>query len=576
MLRYQRNQIDCFVEGSQIFRLALGEELVFSTAEVGYIYGQGFNHHQPYPLSKKPFFLPKFAVNNINAPLWFCSKGLVILAETEALLEIEMTAGEWPTLSIKAIEQEVTIHLWRGKNIKAAHQQFLLDLNRKYSLPGHNFIGDSLFCTWSQFPRCINQQRVLDFAAEIREHQYPCSTIIIDDRWEKAYGDLAFADMFPDPRAMVETLHRQGFRVLLWVTPFINKDSLNFSFLEQKGWLVRSKTQGAALLNWWGGQAGLIDLTCPEASAWYEEQLQKLKVTCQIDGFKIDGGDAKYQPNPEESLWHDYKGASGFSDLLLEVFEKVSPGLCETRTAWLSQNRNIVWRLGGKDSHWGEDNGLKALVHLGIQLSLMGYDFLIPDMVGGRIQTMSQTDPLVTDELFIRFCEVSAFMPVLQFSYYPWNYHRVVWESCLVLAKAHKALGVYIEELVKDKNHLLIQPLWYQDDDERAFELGDEFLLGPDILVCPVLSSGQVVRDIYFPQGQWIDVYNQNSFMGPLEIENYPAPCPGIPIFVRAGQEALRKTLMEIMSPLTSVAILPEVTTATYESGINRDIKVTG
>ena len=159
-----------------------------------------------------------------------------------------------------------------------------------------------------------------------------------------------------------------------------------------------------------------------------------------MDGFKIDGGDAKYQPDPAQTAWHENVGASGYVDLLLETFEEIAPGCCESRTAWLSPQRNILWREGGKDSHWGVDNGLKAVVNLGLHLALIGYDTLIADMIPGRIQTMVSTLPLPTDELFIRWTEASALMPIMQFSYFPWNYAEATSHIARSYAQLHKAL----------------------------------------------------------------------------------------------------------------------------------------
>ena len=162
-----------------------------------------------------------------------------------------------------------------------------------------------------------------------------------------------------------------GFKVILWITPFVNTDSDNFKFLEQNEYLVMKKNSSeAALLSWWGGVAGLIDLTNPNANKWYTETLLKLKEEYGVDGFKIDGGDAKFQPELEISRWYDYQGASGYTDLLLSSVEAAVPGMCETRTAWISQKRSVVWRQGGKDTHWGENNGLKALVNYGIYMAM--------------------------------------------------------------------------------------------------------------------------------------------------------------------------------------------------------------
>ena len=236
--------------------------------------------------------------------------------------------------------------------------------------------------------------------------------------WERCFGELSFAADFPDPKWMIDELHRLGFKIWLWVTPFVNREAAEFDKLGTDGVLVhRRGGSGAAMFKWWGGTAGLVDLTGPAGREWYRNKLVALQ-NLGIDGFKIDGGDFKYQPDPAEATWHDFKGASGYSDALLSLFEEIAPNQCESRTSWLSQSRSLIWRQGGKDSHWGLDNGLKAMVSLGLHLSLIGYDLQIPDMIPGRVQTMNSDDPLPTDELMIRWTEASAFFPFMQFSYF--------------------------------------------------------------------------------------------------------------------------------------------------------------
>jgi hypothetical protein len=119
----------------------------------------------------------------------------------------------------------------------------------------------------------------------------------------------------------------------------------------------------AALLKWWGGTAGLADLANPAGLAWYRGKLEAL-LELGADGFKIDGGDFKYHPPRGDCAWPHDPGASGYSDILLRLFEELTPNRCEIRTAWASQRRQVIWREGGKDSHWGLDNGLRERTSL--------------------------------------------------------------------------------------------------------------------------------------------------------------------------------------------------------------------
>jgi len=564
------------VSADTVFTLPAGVVLSFDIASGGHWYGHGFANRQPYPLEREDINFPKFAVNNIQAPVWIASVGVAILIETNQALSVHLDPIA-NLLSISCTADDVTVRLFADKDAPSAARRCLKHLGWPAPTPANNLLGDSIFCTWTQYPRCITQDKIIDMAKQIRDHGYPSSVLTIDDRWESGFGELQFSSDFPNPAGMIAELHQLGFQVLLWVTPFVNIGTANYDMLGEKGWLVpRKDGNGPATFTWWGGNAGLIDLTNPDGHAWFKAQLLRLRDDVGIDGFKIDGGDAKYQPNPAESAWYDCPGPSGYSDILLSLFEEIAPGMCETRTAWVSQRRNILWREGGKDSHWGIENGLSALVTLGLNLSVMGYDMLMPDMVPGRVQTMISNMPLPTDEFFVRWTEASAFFPLLQFSYFPWNYQGAAAESALEYAKIHKALESYLQSITANRTEPIMRPMWWTAPERlECLSCGDQWLLGPDLLVAPVLAPHQLIRDIILPGGTWIDVWTGKEYNESIII-SHSAPCPGIPLFVRADNKELLESLQAAVKAMPYGKVKPGITTTTWESGLDRDIKVTG
>lgn len=572
-LTYQYDSKEYKVKSSIRLEIKKGTEITFYMQGQGAIYGYGFTNEQYYPWNEYSLQNDNFEVNNTQSPVWLLEAGIVIFANTTESLSVVMNKEE---LKLCCGTKDLIILVYVDKNLTLAQKQFMSYFEEFRRTPMDGWIEDSVFCTWTQHPRSINEEKIIAFAKQIRENDYPCSVLVMDDKWEHCYGDFSFSKDFPNPKAMVEELHTLGYQVILWITPFINVDSTGFSELSAKRLLVwNEETDTPATFRWWGGCAGLIDLTKPEGRQWYKEKLLYLKEEYRVDGFKIDGGDAKYQPDSKESTWYDFKGASGFSDILLSVFEEVAPGKCETRTTWISQERNMIWREGGKDSHWGKNNGLKALVNQALHMSVMGYDLIMPDMVGGRVQTMSETDPLVTDELFIRFTEASAFMPSLQFSYFPWNYCKEVNEVVRTYARIHKKIGYYVKELMKENKTLLIRPMWYENDEQKElFYVADQYMLGPDMVVAPILESNMKTRTVILPKGEWKDIYTGEVVgQGSIKVE---VKCPKIPVYIRATNEELYAVIHNEIVNMKTGFVKSNVTTATYQAGINRDIRVTG
>jgi len=196
--------------------------------------------------------------------------------------------------------------------------------------------------------------------------------------------------------------------------------------------------------------------------------------------------------------------------------------------------------------------------------------------VPGRVQTMKTDDLLPSDELIVRWTEASAFMPLLQFSYFPWNYAPETEKTLRAYALLHKKLQPYLVKHASNRQSPLIRPIWYDSPHiDELFAVFDEYMLGPDILVAPVLTSGSVSRDILLPPGLWIDAWTGIK-VGDGWHRGYPAPCPGIPIFVRSERDDLASLLRTALAGIQRGITPPSVTTATYSAGLNRDLKVTG
>jgi hypothetical protein len=106
--------------------------------------------------------------------------------------------------------------------------------------------------------------------------------------------------------------------------------------------------------------------------------------------------------------------------------------------------------------------------------------------------------------------------------------------------------------------------------------VADEFMLGADLLVAPVLDPGVTARDILLPPGSWVDAWSGTPFTGGTRLSAHPAPCPGIPLFVRAENRALGTALARSLAGIARGSVPAGVTTTTYRSGLDRDLSVTG
>ncbi len=182
----------------------------------------------------------------------------------------------------------------------------------KRFFPASGTIPDAILFTQPQYNTWIelmydqNEQDILAYARAIIDNGYPPGVLMIDDNWQEDYGTLAFSPRrFRNPKAMMETLHGMGFKVMLWVCPFVSADSADFRHLAKEGMLLLDpqKTQDvlwantqnkAAIIRWWNGASACLDLSNPKARQWFQDRLDHLVKEYGVDGFKFDAGDAAF------------------------------------------------------------------------------------------------------------------------------------------------------------------------------------------------------------------------------------------------------------------------------------------
>ena len=158
------------------------------------------------------------------------------------------------------------------------------------------FILAQIWSTWAQYKVNIDQDKVLQFAQDIRDNGFADSQLEvkwgtsfckehiilmplsqIDDNWESCYGEAEFGDKFPDAPGMVQQLKDMGFRVTLWIHPFINLECPSWTEAADNGYFVLDGKGVTGLTYWWqGSRAGYVDFTNEDAVDWWTVSKSKI------------------------------------------------------------------------------------------------------------------------------------------------------------------------------------------------------------------------------------------------------------------------------------------------------------
>jgi alpha-glucosidase len=369
--------------------------------------------------------------------------------------------------------------------------------------------------TWIELMYDQNEADILKYAKAIRDNGFPPGVLMIDDNWQQNYGQWDFRkNKFPDAKAMVRTLHAQGFKVMLWVCPFVHTNCTAYPDLVRRGLLLKNTSGDVALVQWWNGESALLDFTNPEAVAWFRSQLDYLQSTYQVDGFKFDAGDSQFYRNTIASRPVSPNTQS-------ELFGRIGLEypLNEYRAMWKMGGQPLVQRLRDKNHSWDD---VQKLVPNMLLTGLMGYPFSCPDMIGGGEYKSFQPGSTIDQELVVRSAQSHALMPMMQFSVAPWRVldaaHLKAVHHAVQLREKHKR---YILELARQSaatGEPMMRSLEYAFPHQGYERVTDQFLLGDRILVAPVMEKNARERTVVVPPGKWLG-FDYKHYAGPAKVK---------------------------------------------------------
>nr|XP_006626751.1 PREDICTED: uncharacterized family 31 glucosidase KIAA1161 homolog [Lepisosteus oculatus] len=435
---------------------------------------------------------------------------------------------------------ELSYRVCVGSDVTSIHKYMVRRyFNKPNKVPSKDTFMYPIWSTWALHKTDINQEKLLKYAADIKKYKFNCSHLELDDMYTSRYGEFEFDPVkFPNATAMFQKLKEDGFLVSLWTHPFVNYNSSNFGVGIERGLFVREPTgQLPAMVRWWNGIGSILDFTNPEAREWYASQLRALKAKYGVASFKFDAGETSYLPHqfstlvplPDPSTF-----TRRYTEMAIPFNERA-----ELRVGYQSQNISCFFRIIDRDSVWGYELGLKSLIPTVLTISILGYQFILPDMIGGNAYP-NRTDgsqKLPDRELYIRWLELSAFMPSMQFSVPPWEYDSEVISIAQRFTALHKTLvAPRVLELAGEvlaTGDPIIRPLWWiATNDEAAYKIDSQFLIGDDLMVAPVLEPGKQERDIYLPAGRWRSYKGEYFDKGPMHLTDYPVDLDEIAYFV--------------------------------------------
>ena len=472
-----------------------------------------FGTNMPFTAETRGFRADLFAWNygGQTASLLLSDQGRVIWCPEQTRVAID--GGE---MRMESDGAEVTVEQC-GANLREAY----LHASARHfppsgKMPDPLFFSAPQYNTWMELTYNQNERDILAYAQSMLDNGLPPGVLMIDDTWQENYGVWDFSPRkFRDPKGMCDSLHRMGFKVLVWVIPFVSLDSQPYRDLTNHGrtytpgiggFVVDPKTGAPVHVSWWNGYSALLDLTNPVGDRWFRSQLDRLRADYGVDGFKFDGGHFQYYPATNRVV--HARGASGARQIhAYSVYAEDYP-TSEHRCVWGMAGRPVMVRLPDKGNTWPE---VRRLVPDMLAAGILGYPFVCPDMIGGGLWTayLPGSKTPYDKELFIRSAQVHALCPMMQFSVSPWRLMkddpdgRRVIRDLVALRQRFAPKFVELARRSGKTGEPMMRSLEYAYPRMGYAEINDEFLMGEDLLVAPVLEKGAKSRRVVVPPGNW-------------------------------------------------------------------------
>lgn len=513
----------------------------------GHWYGGYADKIQEWPFQKNTRSLSSYVVNDsyvgeiggVIERYFVSSNGIGIFVDHDVPLYFSLNQpsngsmcftakfGKYPYINPGSKLPALKYMICRGNNVLDIHQKMSeLFLENPSGIPDENMFRYPIWSTWAQYHKHVNQSTVINFAENIQKYNFTHAQLEIDDDWTPKYGDMEFdEEKFPNAAGMINKLNEMGFRVTVWIHPFFNVESKSYALARNNIMLIRQYDSLApAITPWWDGQlASILDISNSSAVEWFLSRLENLKKEYNVSSFKFDAGETSWLPHIFSAANTTFNPTDIYPIKWVELAARADKTYHqEVRVGYRTQKYPIFVRMMDKMSNWGHDNAFKTVIPCVLTYGILGYPFVLPDMIGGNAYNDHPDE-----ELYIRWLQLNTFLPSMQYSIVPWIYNDTIIQIAKKFTKMHEDYAPVLLKYARKAQitgEPIIRPLWWvAPDDEVALTCEDQFLVGDEYLVAPVMNQGAISRDIYFPEGKWRDQFQNESRIieGPCWVKGY-------------------------------------------------------
>ncbi|MEW5851838.1 MAG: TIM-barrel domain-containing protein [Myxococcota bacterium] len=490
--------------------------------------------------------------SSMGLPTWLSNRGYLAVVDNDHRSIFEMCSTRADAWRAEVWDRRMDLWLYDGPEPMLALERATAGaLGRPVRPP------PLAFAPWHD--AVYGSQSVRDMARLIREQHVPSSLIWSEDfrggndvegqgyRLEEDW-DLDRA-LYPDAETLAAELHANGFAWMAYYNTFIVQGADIYDEAIADGHVVK-KTSGDPYL--FDGvtfdPTALADLSRPETREWVKQHL-RAAVDVGFDGWMADYGE--WLPHDavlssgEDALAAHNRYPREWTSVCAEVLAERTDGrqrLFFARSGWLRSNTHVpVFWAGDQRTSFQRDDGLFTVIPIGINLGLAGVSTYGHDIAGYQ----SATNDPSTKELYFRWTTLGALSPVMRTHHgidaranWWWGKDEETLAHFKRWASFHIRLFPYLDggsKVAETRGIPLVRGLALEfPSDGVTWTVSDQFMLGPALLVSPVVDEGATSRTAHLPPGTWLPWDGGAPVTGPTDV-TLALPVTEIGLHARAG-----------------------------------------
>ncbi len=438
-------------------------------------------------------------------PFFMSSRGYGMFVHTSAPATFDFGRTFSGTSALMLGDDQLDLFVFLGEPKEVLDEY--TDLTGKPAMPPLWSFG-----FWMSRITYFSEEQVREVAGKLREHRIPSDVIHLDTGWFETdwRSDFEFStSRFEDPAKMIADLRDDGFHISLWQLPYFVPQNRLFPEIVERGLVVRDPRGNVPY------EDAVLDFTNTEAVEWYQEKIARL-LKLGVGAIKVDFGEAapmNGQYASGRTGWYEHNlYPLLYNRAVAEITREVTgENIIWARSTWAGSQRYPL--------HWGgdaanSDTGMAGTLRGGLSLGLSGFSFWSHDIGGFTTRT--------PEELYRRWLPFGMLTsharshgaPPKE----PWEYGPDFTDAFRRADELRYRLMPYLYAQARDSSErglpMLRALLIEYPEDPGSWLVEDQYLLGSDILVAPLMEEGTTGRDVYLAPGEWVDYQTGRAYPG--------------------------------------------------------------